>query len=207
MRAVPALRRLRAPLLLLALAFWVTAGRPLAAAQDWPDRLAGVAAAVWEAADDGRRIAARPVDPDATGLPTELAAELDAALAAALLRAAPAAGRLLGRSALPASWEEAMTFHGASSQELLRDAAIDALVVPVAHPTSDGIVLSATLVGVGGGDTGRLLAAFPAVTLPGSIDRLAARPPAAAARTAGWRSPRRYGRRWTRRRASRRRCG
>lgn len=168
----------------LLLAVLVFAG-PARAGDGWAERLADTASAVWSAVGPERRLAARPVDPDESGLPNSLAADVDSALAAALLRAAPAAGRLIDRSALPASWEEAKSFRGASTEQLLREAAVDALVIPSAHATRDGIVLSATVVGVGGGDTGRLLAALAPVTLPGSIDRLAARPPAAASRIAG----------------------
>ncbi|EDP62295.1 hypothetical protein BAL199_19778 [alpha proteobacterium BAL199] len=174
----------RAPLLAL-LAVLLIAVRAAVAAEGWAGPFTTVASAVWQAVGEGRRIAARPLDPDTTGLPPELAAELDAALAAALLRTAPASGGLVDRSGLPASWEEAMSFQGATSEALLREAAVDALVVPAAHATADGIAVSATVVAVGGGDTGRLLGASPLVTLPGSIERLALRPPSVAARIAG----------------------
>lgn len=78
-----------------------------------------------------------------------------------------------------------MSFQGATSEALLREAAVDALVIPAAHATADGIAVSATVVAVGGGDTGRLLGASPLVTLPGSVERLALRPPSVAARIAG----------------------
>lgn len=151
----------------------------------WSERLGPSAAALWGAAGEGRRIAVRPVEAETTGLPGELAAAVDRALAEALLGTAPGAGRLVDRAALPASWEEAMTFRGASAEALLREAAVDALVIPSAHAGADGIAVAATLVAVGGGDTGRLLAAVPAVTLPGAVDRLTARPPAVAAKAAG----------------------
>ena len=151
----------------------------------WAGRLSGMAIALWDGAGPGRRMAARPVAAEVTGLPAEIAAEIDRALLAALLRAAPAAGRLVDRSSLPATWEEAMSFRGASSEALLREAAVDVLAIPSAHATVGGIAVSATLVSVGGGDTGRVLAAVPAVTLPGAVDRLAARPPAVAAKAAG----------------------
>jgi hypothetical protein len=157
------------------------------AAQDgWADRLRPTAEALWRQAGPVRRIAARPVQADVTGLPAAVAAAIDRALVEALLRAAPAAGRLVDRSGLPASWEEAESFRGTSSEALLRAAAVDALVIPSAHATADGIAVSATLVAVAGGDTGRLLAAVPAVVLPGAVDRLTARPPAVAAKAAGF---------------------
>lgn len=158
---------------------------PAMADDGWAGRLIATAAATWEAAGPQRRIAVRPVSADETGLTVEIAARVDAAIAEALLRTAPAAGRLVDRSALPASWEEATTFHGAAAEALLREAAVDALVIPATHATADGIRVAATVVAVGGGDTGRLLAALPAVALPGSVERLAARPPAVAARLAG----------------------
>jgi len=158
---------------------------PVRADDSWSGRLSATAVALWAGAGDGRRIAASPVEAEVTGLPAELAAAVDRALVAALLRAAPAAGRLVDRANLPATWEEATSFRGASSEILLREAAVDAVVIPSAHATADGIVVSATLVAVGGGDTGRLLAAVPAVTLPGAVDRLTARPPAVAAKATG----------------------
>lgn len=167
---------------LLALALWTG---PATADDGWAGRLAATAAALWDGAGAGRRIAARPVEAEITGLPAVLAAEIDRALVTALLRAAPEAGRMVDRSGLPATWEEATSFGGASAEALLREAAIDALVIPSAHATADGIFVAATLVAVGGGDTGRLLAAVPAVTLPGAVERLAARPPSVAAKSAG----------------------
>lgn len=168
--------------LLLVLGLWTG---PAVADDGWSESLAATAATLWDSAGAGRRIAARPVEAEITGLPVALAAEIDRALVTALLRAAPATGQLIDRSGLPATWEEAMGFGGASAEALLREAAIDALVIPSAHATIDGISVAATLVAVGGGDTGRLLAAVPSVTLPGAVHRLAARPPAVAAKAAG----------------------
>lgn len=148
------------------LALLVALAGQASAADDWEAPLAEVAAAVWQAAGGERRLAAKPVDRDATGLPAALTAALDAALAAALERAAPAGGRLLGPAAP-------------------REAAADVLLVCNAHLTRDGLVLAATLVSVGGGDTGRLLAAAPPVTLPWPSGSMTARSPPAAARVAG----------------------
>lgn len=156
-----------------------------AADAGWSDRLGPTAEALWQAAGPERRIAARPVEAGLTGLPAALAAAIDRALVAALLRAAPAGGRLVDRATLPAAWEEAGTFRSAPAEALLREAAVDALVVPSAHATAEGIAVSATLVAVAGGESGRLLAAVPPVTLPGSVDRLTAGPPAVAAKAAG----------------------
>lgn len=154
----------RQPLRVLAL-LAALAGQA-SAAEDWEAPLADVAAAVWQAAGAERRLAAKPVDRDATGLPAALTVALDAALAAALQRAAPAGGHLLGPAAP-------------------REAAADALLVCNAHLTRDGLVLAVTLVSVGGGDTGRLLAAVPPVTLSWPRGSTAARSPAAAAHVAG----------------------
>ena len=41
-----------------------------------------------------------------------------------------------------------MSFQGATSEALLREAAVDALVIPAAHATADGIAVSATVVAV-----------------------------------------------------------
>lgn len=149
------------------------------------DPMSSLAASAWTAVGVERRLAARPLDGDATGLPAELAAELDAALAAALLRTAPADSRLVDRAGMPRSWEEAAVFPGFAPGVLQREAAIDALLVPSAHAARNGIVLAATVVAVGGGDTGRLLAALAPVTLPGLGGRIAAMPPPEAAAAAG----------------------
>lgn len=167
------------------LAVLVVAGRPGATDDRRSALFTALASAVWQAVGDGQRIAAWPIDPDATGLPPDLAGELDAALAEALLRTAPPSGRLIDRSGLPATWEEAMTFQGAASETLLREAAVDALVIPSAHATADGVAVSATVVAVGGGNTGRLLGAVPMAILPESIESMTARPPSTAARIAG----------------------
>jgi len=174
----------RLPILSVALLLLVLPAA-VAAEDGWADRLRPAAEALWQQAGPSRRIAARPVPADVTGLPVEVAAEIDRALVEALLRTAPVAGRLLDRAGLPVAWEEATSFRGTSGETLLREAAVDALVIPSAHATADGISVAATLVAVAGGDTGRLLAAVPAVVLPGAVDRLTARPPAVAAKAAG----------------------
>ena len=63
----------RAPLLAL-LAVLLIAVRAAVAAEGWAGPFTTVASAVWQAVGEGRRIAARPLDPDTTGLPPELAA-------------------------------------------------------------------------------------------------------------------------------------
>lgn len=159
--------RSRAVLLLLL----VLATVPAWADDRWTRDLAGPAERLWNPLPPGSRIAIRPLDADETGLPDALAREVEQALAAALLATAPAGGGVASRRDLPAAWEEAESFAGADGGRLLRDAAVDAVVVPSLVERRDGVALSAVLVGVTAGGIGDVIAVMPATPLAVDVAR------------------------------------
>ena len=161
-------------------------GLPIAAhADEPPSSYTVLAQKVWWAADGLTSLAVRPVDPDETGLPEPVSQAVDDALTAALLATASTGQRVVVRRDLSAAWDEAMSFRAVSITELLRAAAVDAVVVPRAIPTRDGIALSVVLVAVAGEKTGRALAVLGPVELPQAVEAVTATTPSVAARRAG----------------------
>lgn len=145
--------------------------------------LSGLASEVWQAVGTATSLAVRPVDADETGLPDLAAQDLSDDLTAALLERAPLGRRVVARGDLPRVWDEAMSFHSANTQALLRSAAVDVLILPRVVLLRDGMALSVVLTTVAGSDAGRVLAVLGPVTVPRVVGP--ATTPDIAARRAG----------------------
>lgn len=74
------------------------------------------AARLWSPLPPDARIAVRPLDPDASGLPAALLGVAERSLVAALVASAPTGGVVLTRSELPAVWEERESFTGTDAK-------------------------------------------------------------------------------------------
>ena len=153
----------------LTLAALALTGVPASADEDWTRALAAPAARLWAPLPAGARIALQPLDPDESGLPEAVLADVEGALTAALLAAAPPGGQVLTRRDLSAVWDEAASFAEASSQSLLAGAVVDALVVAAVAEQGGALSVAARLVGLRDGALGEVLATAPPVVLDADL--------------------------------------
>ena len=144
-----------------------------------------LAQSVWRHVEEDRRLALRPINADEFGLPDDVAADLTDRLTQALSRTATDPDALVSRQDLMAVLQEVEEFSPNALSTILEDAEADVLMVPRVHVVEGGVTLRASILGLAGERSGRLLGSVGPVTLKLDIERRLRRPPSVAARIAG----------------------